>query len=146
MSIAVKPVADVAKKWSDVTPGRSSYYQAGTANAGDTWQRNASAAKAAFVAGVTAGNIGNMYAGGIKQAGAAKFNRKVADVGVARFGPGVQAAAADYQAGVAPMLETIAGITLSARGTRGSPQNYQRVTEVGTALNKKRAALRAAGA
>jgi hypothetical protein len=44
------------------------------------------------------------------------------------------------------MLETIAQVNLSARGTRGSMQNYQRVTDIGTALNKKRAALRAAGA
>jgi hypothetical protein len=87
-----------------------------------------------------------MYTGGIKNAGAAKFDRKVKDVGVARFGQGVQAAIPDYNAGVAPMLATIASLTLSPRQPRGSTANYTRVSEIGVALNKKRSALRAASA
>lgn len=145
MAIKVPSAADVAAKWSSVTPGRSSYYQAAATVAGDTWQKNTSAAKTNYQAAVTAGNIGQMFAGGVAKAGAAKYNRKVTDVGVSRFGPGVQAAAADYQSGVSPMLDTIAAVNLSPRGNRGSMQNYQRVTDIGTALNKKRAALHAAG-
>ena len=145
MAVKVTDAATAAKKWTDVTPGRSSYYEANAVGAGAVWQANATAASNQYKAAVSSANIGQMYAGGIKNAGAAKFDRKVKDVGVARFGQGVQAASSDYQAGVAPMLATIAGLTLTPRQPRGSTANYQRVADIGTALNKKRMALRAAG-
>ncbi len=143
--VKVTDAATAAKKWVDVTPGRSSYYEANTVGAGAAWQAGAANAANQYKAAVSSANIGQMYAGGVKNAGAAKFDRKVKDVGVARFGQGVQAAAPDYAAGVAPMLATIAGLTLSPRQPRGSTANFQRVQEVGVALNKKRMALRAAG-
>jgi len=124
----VKTLAEVTDKWADVTPGRSAYYEKG--------------AKAA----VSAGNIDAMYAGGIKRAGAAKYERKVTEVGAARYGPGVTAAKGDYSDGVAPMLDELAKITLPARAPRGSAANLQRVGVIATALNKRRLSLRAAGA
>lgn len=146
MAIKVKPLADVVDKWADVTPGRSAYYEKAASVAGGDWEKGATAAKTAYKAAVSAANIDAMFAGGIKRAGAAKYERKVKDVGVARFGPGVTAAKADFSTGVSPMLDTIAGITLAARQPRGSEANYARVREIGVALNKKRLALRAAGA
>lgn len=146
MAVKVKPAADVAKKWLDVTPGRAGYFEAGAVGAGDEWERQALAAQAAFKAAISAANIGAMFAGGVKKAGAAKYNRKVKDVGVARFSQGVQAAGPDYLAGVEPMLATIAGLTLPARAPRGSESNLARVREIAVALNKKRLSLRAAGA
>jgi len=146
MAIKVKPLAEVAKKWADVTPGRSAYYEAAASVAGSDWESGAAAAAGAFKAAVTAANIEALFKGGVKKAGAAKYNRKVKDVGVARFGPGVTAAAPDFEAGVAPMLDEISKITLSARAPRGSEANYARVREIGTVLHKKRLALRAAGA
>jgi len=146
MAIKVKPVADVAKKWADVTPGRSAYYEANASVAGADWESGATAAVPAYKAAVTASNIGQMFAGGIKKAGAAKYNRKVKDVGAARFGQGVTAAVPDYQAGVEPYLAAIAALTQPARAPRGSASNIARVTQIATELNKKRLALRAAGA
>ena len=146
MPINVKPVADVAAKWTDVTPGRSAYYEKGAVGAGAAWQKNADAASGAFRAAVSAGNIEAMFKGGIKKAGADKFNRKVKDVGVGRFAAGVQAAGSDYANGVAPYLQTISQLDLPARQPRGSVANLQRVSVIATALNKQRLALRAAGA
>jgi len=145
-AIKVKPVGEVRDKWLEVTPGRASYYEKGAVGAGADWEKNAVAAASAFKMAVTSPNIDKMYSGGVKKAGGAKFDRKVRDVGVARFSTGVQAAGVDYESGVAPMLDTIAALTLTARAPRGAPSNYNRVTEIGTALNKKRLALRAAGA
>jgi len=145
-AIKVKSADEVARKWAEVTPGRSQYYEAGASVAGDDWEKNTAAAAGAYRAAVTAPNIEGMFRGGVKKAGAAKFNRKVAEVGVSRFGPGVQAAQSDMQSGIAPMLDTISSLTLSPRAPRGSDANYRRVSEVGTALHKKRLALRAAGA
>jgi len=145
MPVKVKPLADVSAKWAEVTPGRSAYYEKGATVAGADWEAKAAAAATAYKAGVSAANIEKMFAGGVKKAGAEKYNRKVKDVGVGRFGPGVTAAKGDYEKGEGPMLDTIAKVDLAARQPRGSTANYQRSVVIGTALNKQRLALRAAG-
>lgn len=140
------PTADAAaKKWGEVTPNRSSYYEANTINAGADWQKNAAAAAANFKAAIQATNIDKMFSGGIAKAGSEKFNRKVKDVGVARFGPGVTAAIGDMKNGIAPMLDVIAKVDPPARQPRGNVANQQRSTVYQVALNKARLALRAAG-
>lgn len=145
MAIKVKAAADVARKWGEVTPQRSGYYEVGALAAGSDWEKNTADSAANFKAAVTAGNIDKLFAGGVKNAGAAKYTRKVKDVGVGRFSSGVAAGVTDYQGGVEPMLSTLAGITLPARQPRGSVANAQRVTAIMDALHKKRLALRAAG-
>lgn len=145
MAIKIKNVSEIRDKWLEVTPGRQQYYEAGAVGAGEDWARNAAAAASAFQSAITAGNIGQMYKGGIARAGAEKYNRKVKDVGVARFSQGVQAAGQDFEAGFAPFAQTIGALTLTARQPRGSEANLARVREVAVALNKKRLSLRAAG-
>ncbi len=145
MATDVKSADVVAKKWGDVTPGRSSYYEANAPAAADKQNKNAIAASAAYKAAVSAGNIDQMFRGGLVRAGAAKYARKTAGVGKDRFGPGVSAAIDDYKAGEAPMLDTIAGVTPPARQPRGNPANQARSVAYQVALNKKRLALRAAG-
>jgi hypothetical protein len=145
MAVKVKSAADVAAKWGEVTPGRSSYYQKGITGAGADWEKNTAAAAGNYKASVSAGNIDKVFSGGVKKAGGAKFERKALEVGVGRFGGGVSAAVSDYQSGIAPMLETIAGLTLTTRQPRGSAANLQRVAEIANALAKKRLSLRAAG-
>ncbi len=86
-----------------------------------------------------------MFAGGLRRAGAAKYDRKVKDVGVARFSSGVQAAQADMAAGMEPMLATIAAVTPPARAPRGDTANQARSVVYQVALNKRRLALRSAG-
>jgi hypothetical protein len=145
VAIKIKPIGDIAKKWVEVTPGRSVYYEAAASVAGTDWEKGATAAAASYKAAITAPNIDKMFTGGIRRAGAAKYERKVKDVGVARFGPGITAALPDYTAGFEPFASTIAAITLPARAPRGSVANYERVKVIGTELNKKRLALRTAG-
>lgn len=146
MAIKVKSASESADKWASQTPGRAQYYQAGAAAAGGDWETNTVAAKANYEAAIRAGNIGNMFAGGVKKAGATKYTRKINDVGAQRFASGIQAGKQDYQGGIEPMLATIASITLPARAPRGSESNLARVRAIATALNQKRLALRAAGA
>lgn len=146
MAIKVKSAAEAAEKWATQTPGRAQYYQSGAVAAGSDWLNNTLAAKSNFQTAVTAGNIGTLFAGGVKRAGADKFVRKVNDVGATRFASGITAAKTDYQSGVDPMLATIAGVTLPARAPRGAASNLQRVAAIATALNAKRLSLRAAGA
>jgi hypothetical protein len=146
MSITIKSTADIAKKWAEVTPGRQTYYQQGVANAGPTWEKGATDAAAAFDAAVKAGNIKQLFVGGIKKAGGAKYQDMAVNKGAGRFSDGVTKGAPYFQTGFDPYQAVIAGITLQARAPRGSASNYQRVTQVASALNQKRLALRAAGA
>lgn len=146
MGTDVKSAAQIAEKWARITAGRGSDYEAGAVGAGAKQNANAIAAEKAFVSGVTSGNIGKMFSGGLRKAGAEKYNRKVRDVGIGRFGTGVTAAQGDMQTGMAPMVEAIAGVTPPARAPRGDVANQARSIAYQVALNKKRLALRSAGA
>ena len=145
-AIKVKSVTEVRDKWLDVTPGRASYYEKEASVAGSDWEKGATEGSGAYKTGVSAANIEQLFKGGVKRAGAGKYERKVKDVGVARFSQGVSAAGPAFEAGVSPFLDEISKITLDARQPRGSEANYARVRTIGTALHKKRLALRAAGA
>lgn len=146
MSIIVKSAADAAKKWTTNASGAQAYYQAGVQGAGAAWLANTQNAASAYDAAVKSGTIKQMFAGGVRRAGADKYQNKAVTLGAPRFAQGVQAAGSDYQNGVDPYLQTIAGLTLVARAPRGSAANLQRVSQIATALNAKRLALRAAGA
>jgi len=141
---SVPPADEVAKKWKDETPRRASYYEKNTPPAAAAWEANASAAAPTYKSAVQATDIDKRFKGGIKKAGAGKFQRKVTSVGVARFGPGVEAAEGDMKTGVEPFLSVIAATEISERKPRGDPSNYARVKEIGDALHKKRLALLAA--
>jgi len=138
--LVVPQSADIAKKWGDVTPGRAAYYESETPGASGTWETNASGAKGTYKAAVADPKIGDRFAGGVKGK-AAKFARKVRDVGVARFGPGVGAAVADMQAGFDPYVAELALISVPDRGPRGDAANYEIVKKIGDPLHKKRLAL-----
>jgi len=144
--LTVPSAENVSKKWGDVTPGRSTYYEANTPAAAGKWEANATKASTTFQAAVSAADMVKKFAGGIKKAGAAKFSRKVTAVGVGRFGPGVSAAVDDMRSGVDPFLATLAAIEVPDRGPRGSPANYGIVQKVGDPLHAKRLALLGAGA
>jgi hypothetical protein len=130
--------SDVAEKWSTVTPGRSGYYESGTAGKGGDWESKTKAAKGSYKAGVSVAGIENRYAGGVGRAGGGKWERKVKEVGVSRFGPGIGAAKADYAAGAGDFLSMLSGMSIPDRGPRGDPGNYAIVAKVGEALHAKR--------
>jgi len=109
-------------------------------------EANAIAAAPNYKAAVQAANIDKRFSGGLKGKGA-KYTRKVTDVGVARFGPGVSAAKADMESGMGPVVTDLQAIEIDPRKPRGDPGNYTgRSNKVGTELNKKRLARLAAGA
>jgi hypothetical protein len=141
----VPSAEDVAKKWAEETPRRSTYYEKAAPAAADLWAANAAAAAENYKAAVQAADIGKKFSGGIKRVGASKFRRKVEAVGTARFGPGVTAAVEDMKSGVDPYLAVIGATEIGARKPRGDPGNYDRVKKIGDALHAKRLAVLAAG-
>lgn len=142
---SVPSAAEVAKKWGDETPRRSTYYEKGAKDAGADWEQGASEAASNFRAALQASDIEARFRGGIRKAGAAKYQRKIVSVGVSRYGPGVTAAVPDMQANIEPFLQEIANTEIPGRKPRGDPGNYERTTKIGAALNKKRLALLATG-
>lgn len=145
MPIPIKDITKSTEKWSE-NAGRAAVEFAERAEASaDIWARNTAGAADNFHMAVTAANVKERFRRGVTKAGAAKFARKIRDVARDRFGPGVAAATEDYKAGAEPYFSTIAALTLSARKPRGDPANYNRVQEIGKALNAKRLALLGAG-
>lgn len=145
VKLVVPTVDKVAAKWVTEAPRRVEYYREATPAAAPRWLSNAVAAEAVYKAAVTAAGIEKRFVGGIKKAGAETFVRKVTEVGVDRYPRGIEAAKSDYQEGIAPFLDELAKVDVPERKPRGDPANYKRVEAIGTALNKKRLALLAAG-
>lgn len=138
---AIKPVEVIAQKWADVTPGRAAEYEKGVRNPVRDYATNAIAADAAWKAGVQAAIQGNRFTAGVRKVGTEKWKQKSIELGAPRFGPGVVAARAEYQAGFAPFREAISQVTLPPRGPRRAPQNIQRVQVIVTALSARKEAL-----
>ncbi len=140
-AIKVKSSDASAEKWSTNAGMSAEEYRVNAEAAAQEWASRTAAAGDTFHQAVSAPAVKTRFVRGVQKAGAEKYARKIRDVGGSRFGPGVAAARSDYQSGVEPYLQTIAGLTLSARRPRGDPSNYRRVEEVGKALNAKRMAL-----
>jgi hypothetical protein len=144
VKVAIRSVDDIAKKWTDVTPGRAPYYEAGVKAPKKDWETETTNAAPTYKSAVQAANIDKLFSGGVKRAGKEKWERKATTVGVARYGPGIAAASEDYKTGFAPFQAEIAATDIPAKKPRGSSENYERVKKIGDALFKKRLALRAA--
>lgn len=140
MAIKVKSADVAALKWVDNAARAADAFATEAQAAASLWEANTKAAKENYHKAITASGITDRFAGGVAKAGAGKFARKIVDVAKDRFGPGISAAKMDYTQNVAPYLATIASLSLSPRGPRGDPKNYDRVTQVGKALSAKRLA------
>ena len=144
-AIKVKSIEASTTKWAEKARGASTEFAAEAEAAAELWAGNTAKAADTFGLAISAANIKERFRRGVVRAGAAKFARKIRDVGADRFAGGVDAATTDYNAGAAPYFSAIAALTLSARKPRGDPANYKRVEEIGKALNAKRLALLGAG-
>lgn len=133
---AIRDVSQIAKKWADVTPGRSAQYESGVKSPKESWASQAIAAKEAYEQGITDSISRGSRESGIQQAGDAKWQRGAVTKGVTRFGPGVRAAQQDYQQGFAPYQSVISGTSLPPRGPKGDPRNYDRARAMGEALHQ----------
>ena len=144
-AIKVKEVGASTTKWSENAARAAEEFAVNAEAAAELWAGNTQRATDTFHQAITAPNMKERFRRGVARAGAAKFARKIREVGRDRFGPGVAAATIDYTAGVEPYFATIAAITLDPRKPRGDPANYRRVEQIGKALNAKRLALLGAG-
>ena len=145
MALNVKPIEVSTQKWGENAGRAAGEMAANAIAAADRWAQNTARAAETFGLAISAGGIKERFRRGVMRAGAAKFARKVGAVAQDRFGPGVMAAHDDYKSGAEPYYSTLSSLTLSPRKPRGDPANYNRVMEVGKALNAKRLALLGSG-
>lgn len=141
MPLKVKPIEASTTKWSENAGRAAEAFAAEAEASADIWARNTAAAANTYGSAISAPGIKERFRRGVARAGAAKFARKIRDVGRDRFAPGISAAVSDYKTGVEPYFSTLAALTLTARKPRGDPGNIRRVEEVTKALNAKRLAL-----
>ena len=135
--VLIKKLEEIVKKWTDVTPGRQPYYEAGIKAPLRDWATNAAGAEDAWETGVSEAITDKRFAGGVKAVGTKKWQ----DHAVAkakRFSEGVRIAGPDYSAGFAPFHDVISKVTLPPRGARGAAANYDRVKAIGDALHSKK--------
>lgn len=130
----VKSAADIAEKWSRVAPARQADYEQGVKDPGVDWARSAAGARESYETGIQESIQRGAFSRGIEAAGNERWRRKTADVGTARWGPGVRAATSDYEQGFAPYQQVIERTVLPPRGPRGDPRNIERAATMAKAL------------
>ena len=137
MALKIKSVTDAAKKYVERASVATQDYSAGVKGTTD-WEAKALAGKEAYDTGVTEAIARSARETGISKAGNKKWQDKAATLGSQRFAPGVKAGSGDYQANVKPYFDVIANLTLTPRGPKGSPENYDRSSAVGEALHTEK--------
>jgi hypothetical protein len=140
MAIKIKSPAEIAEKFSRVTPGRSDDYSSGVqGTAPAAYESAAIAAEPVYNQAVTQAIARKAFSAGVRGKGA-RWQRKALDLGPGRFASGAGAAAADYAEGFAPYQAVLAGLTLPPRGPAGDPKNIERVRVIADALRKRKLA------
>lgn len=134
----IKPIDQIAAKWSRVTPARTQDYTAGVQSPRADWEQATTAANDRFVQGVTEAAQSGRFANGVRKAGTAKWQQKTLEKGPNRFAEGVRLGKQDFQDGFAPFAQVIAGVQLPPRGPKGDPSNIERVRAIAQALHQRK--------
>lgn len=135
---AVKDTSRVAAKWARVTPQRTEDYQQGVQTPRTPWAAASNAAADRYKTGVTEAANAGRFAKGVAAAGDQRWQQKSLAKGPSRFAEGVAMSGPDFQAGIAPYLDTIASTQLPPRFAKGDPRNIQRVSVLAAALRKRK--------
>ncbi len=133
---------EVAKKWSDVTPGRKEYYLGGVGKVTD-WASPTIKAEGRYESGVSDAIGRKAFGKGVAKAGTVGWKEPTLKKGAIRWGPGVRDAGPKYQKKFSPFMSTIRALhgTLPARYPKGSPENLKRVEHMAMGLRAKKLEL-----
>jgi hypothetical protein len=136
----IKSLDTIQKKWTEVTPGRASYYEAGASGKGGAWEAGAKAAEPNWKTGVAAASAAGSFGKGVGRAGASKYDAGIRDKGVARWPQGVSVGGPNYGKGFGAYHGALSALTLPPKGPKGDPKNLERVRVIMTALRAKKVA------
>ena len=135
---SIKSMDRISAKWIERASVASEDYKLGVMSPRRPWEESTKAAEGNYEDGIQAAISRKAFGKGVGAAGNAKWQRKAADVGAGRFGPGIRAAKPEYEKGFSPYRAVIEGTALPPKGVKGSPENYERVRAIGTALHNKK--------
>lgn len=132
----IKSLDKIASKWSEVTPQRAGEYQSGVQSPKKSWSQATGDAAENYNAGVSEAISRGAFAKGVSAAGDSAWQKGALEKGVSRWPQGVRLGKSKYNQGFAPYHAAISSVTLSPRGPKGDPRNYDRVREIGEALHE----------
>lgn len=133
-AIRVKDVGTIAKKFVQRASAAAPDYKDGVQAAGGDWEANTKASEDNYAQGTQAAISQKRFGKGVAKAGAAKYIQKATTLGAQRYPTGVAASESAFSAGMGPVLQTIASLTLAPRRPKGDPANMQRAQQVASAL------------
>lgn len=136
----IRALAEIGKKWSEVTPQRSQQYADGVTTPKSDWATNTKAAASSYEQGVTKAVANKRFDAGVTKAGTQTWKDGALTLGVQRWPSGVAAAGQKFLDGFAPYRTVIEQTTLPPRYPRGDVRNFERVKAIGQALNAKKVA------
>lgn len=134
--IKVKSPQASADKFKRNAGGATDAYKAGVSTAGADWQANTAAASDNYAQATTEAIGRGAFAKGVQKAGAGKYTDRATNLGANRYVSGINAGAAQYQAGVQPFLDTLSNLQLPPKHVKG--QNQERANAVAMALRAKK--------
>jgi len=134
MSIRIKDVASLSSKFVQRAGAAGSDYAEGVKVAGQDWETGAAAGADNFAAGVQQAIADKRFERGVRNAGAAHYVKRAAELGAQRYPSGVQAAKEDWAAGSTPYLQALSGMDLPPRRPKGDPGNMARAQAVAARL------------
>ena len=134
----IKSLSDTASKWTRRAGSASQEYSAGVASPRRSWEQSTKAAEKNFEAGVQAAIARKAFGKGVGAAGDSKWQSRSQELGSARFSSGVQASEGSYNEGFGPYHQVLSSLSLPPRGSKGSPENLNRVAAVANALRAKK--------
>jgi len=115
-------------------------YAKGIAAPKKPWAAAAAAAADTYFSAVSSPTTKSLFLRGIRRAGDARWAEMAMKKGVGRFATGVELSEQYYRSQIGDVIAQIEGVTLKARGPRGSAQNYGRVKQIGDKLHAWRLA------
>lgn len=136
MSIQMRDLGSLGKKFVARAQGAQGDYKTGVEGAGQAWEQGATNGEGNYEQGVQAAIARKSFGKGVRSAGQAKYVKNAAGLGPARYGTGVANAEQAWTTGFAPVAQVIAGLSLPPKGPKRSPQNMQRANMVAMELGK----------
>lgn len=133
----VKPLDQIASKWSQRAAQAGPAYAAGVAAPKRPWAASTAAADQTWASGVQSAVTNGRFKAGVNKAGDSKWSAGASGKGAQRYPQGVQGPSAqtNYQNGFAKSAQVLASLTLPGRLPKGDPGNAQRSQAVATALH-----------
>jgi hypothetical protein len=123
-------------KWQRRSSVAGPDYLNGVNNPSKPWDQAAKEGAANYKSQVVMAANEGRFEKGVARVGNDKWQKGATQKGPARFVEGVMVGSGNFQDGITKVLSTIEGVALPARGPKGSPANYQRVTPIGEALRR----------